>query len=73
MTAEVGSYCCFSVERPLPSSKTRCRLLRLFLALPRLGDGRDELGLAPALDNLLRRLALFVELPVARWVLVWGI
>ena len=22
MTAEVGSYCCFSVESPLPSSKT---------------------------------------------------
>ena len=39
---EVGSYCCSSVERPLPSSNTIWSARRL--ALLRLGNRRDELG-----------------------------
>ena len=40
-------------------------LLRGASALPRPGDGRDELGPAAALDDLLGRLAVPVELPVS--------
>jgi len=43
------------------------------LALPRLRDGRDELGAPAAFNNPLRRLALFIELPIASRVLVWRI
>ena len=51
-------------REPLAFVENQFRLTRLFLALPRLGNGRDELGLAPALDNPLRRLAVFIELPI---------
>jgi len=40
------------------------------LALARLGNGRDELCPAATLDDLLRRLALLVEFPVAVRVVV---
>ena len=43
------------------------------LALPRLGNGRDELRAAPVLDDLLGRLDLVVEFPVLRWVPVRGV
>ena len=43
---------------------------RLCLALPRLGDRRDELGAAAALDNPLGRLAVFIELPILSRVLI---
>lgn len=36
----------------------------------RLGDGGEELGLAPVIDDLLGGLALFIQLPVAGGVLV---
>ena len=39
MTAEVGSYCCFSVESPLPSSKTSCRCSAGALRFRGLGIG----------------------------------
>ena len=61
---EVGSYCCSAVESPLPSSKTIDVCVAEAAALLRLGDRRDELGAAAPLDDLLRRLALRVELPV---------
>ena len=40
------------------------------LALLRLRDRRDELGPAPALDDLLRRLAVVIEFPVPLGILV---
>ena len=41
-------------------------------AFPRLGKWGDVFGDAAFLKNLLRGLPV-VELPMTRWVLVWGI
>ena len=40
------------------------------LLLPRLRNGRDELGLATAFDDSLRRLAVLIQLPVLSWVFI---
>jgi hypothetical protein len=48
-------------------------LLHRALALPRLRNGRDELGATAALDNPLGGLAVLVELPILSWVLIWRI
>ncbi len=42
-------------------------------AFARLGDGRDELGAAAALNNLLRGLAVRVQFPMPLRALVRGI
>ncbi len=49
------------------------RLLGCTLALSGLGNRRDELGWAPAFDNLLRRLPLFVELPMTLGICIRGV
>ena len=56
-------------REPLAFVEDELRLLYV-AALLRLRDRRDELGAAASLDDLLRRLALVVELPVAGGVLV---
>lgn len=68
MRSEVGSYCCLSVEKPLPSSKTLALLG--FLALPRLRKRSDEFGAPPALDNPLGGLAVLIKLAVLSWVVI---
>jgi hypothetical protein len=69
-TGDVGSYSCFSVEIPLPSSINQFCLDSLSLTLQRLRNWHDEFGTAAALDNPLRRLALIVELPISDRVLI---
>jgi hypothetical protein len=54
----------FSGE-PLSFVENNLLLIRLSLALPRLGNRRNELRSAPGFDNTLCRLALIVELPMA--------
>ena len=46
---------------------------RCLLALLRLGDRRDELSPATVFDDLLGRLALFIELPMPLWAFVRGV
>jgi hypothetical protein len=41
--------------------------------LPRFGNGRDELGPATVLDNLLRWLPLAIEFPMPLWAIVGGV
>ena len=55
--------------KPLAFIKDKARLCRRF-ALLRLRDRRDELGGAPALEDLLGGLALSIEFPVPLWVLI---
>jgi hypothetical protein len=44
--------------------KNQFRLRRGSLAFSGLRNRRDELGLAPLLDDLLRRLTVLIELPI---------
>jgi hypothetical protein len=53
--------------------KDHLDLLSRSLALSGLWNGRDELGAAPLLDDLLGRLPFFIKLPAAKGVLVRGI
>src|SRR5690606_9944184 len=48
----------------------QCALLRGALLFSRSRDRRDELGAAAALDDSLRRLSRFVELPMTLRILV---
>jgi hypothetical protein len=48
-------------------------LFRAASSLLRLGDGGDELGAAPPVDQVPGRLARLVELPVLAGVLVGGV
>ena len=41
--------------------------------LPRLGNGRDELGPPAILNDLLGWLSSFVQLPVPAGIFVWGV
>ena len=66
---EVGSYCCSLVERPFPSVEDYLGLLPV-LPLLRLWNRRDELGAPTAVQDLMRRLPLEVQLPVPLWALI---
>ena len=60
-------------REPLALVENNSSCLRRALALLRLRDRRDELGAAAALDDLLRRLPVCVQLPVPRRALVGGV
>ena len=53
-------------RKPLALVENNLLLLSWALSLLRLGDRRDELGAAPPLDDLLRRLAVLIQFPMAR-------
>jgi len=55
---------------PLAFVENQVLLIALPFAFPWFRNGRDELGLAPGFDDLLRRLALVIKLPVALRVLI---
>ena len=63
---EVGSYCCSFGRKPLALVEDESPAAAAAFALLRLRDRRDELGAAAGLDDLLRRLAVLIELPVPR-------
>ena len=64
----VGSYRCFSVERPMPSSKTISLLFNL--AFLRLWNGRDEFSETAVIDDAICRLTRRIKFPMARGVFV---
>ena len=67
---EVGSYCCSSVESPLPFIENNCAVWSEPFRFFGFGNRRDELCSAAGFDNLLRWLALVIELPMPRRILV---
>ena len=66
----VGSYCCFAVERPTPSLKTRVSCVEGFFRLRGFGNGSNEFRAATAFNYLLRRLPLSVQFPMPGRVLI---
>ena len=58
------------MERICLDSKGLMLLMRKTLALFRLGDGRDEFSPATRRDNLLGRLARFIQLPMLTGVVI---
>jgi hypothetical protein len=69
---EVGSYCCPSADGPQPSSNTISDCFVKDLRF-RFRDRGDELGASPFFDNVLCRLTILIEFPVARWVPAGGL
>lgn len=60
-------------RKPFAFVKDDGFLLGSALALSGLWQRRDELCVATSFDDLVGRLALLIQLPVASWVLVRGI
>src|SRR3989304_1334080 len=56
--------------KPFPFVEDHPPLVRRVLPFLRSRDRRDELGPAPAFDDLLGRLPLWIKLPVPTWTLL---